>query len=249
MSLVMLYSHPVALEVPSHIKNNKLFHALPIEPNRFFEGAMFRKELPGDTDWIGHVAYSYPKKIPAYDFEDLIKKYEDYDIITLMPGLMHDFYQHAEMYHPGFLEIWARLLELMGFEDYRKLSKPTPFYCNYWIAKRTWFDKYRTIALRAMKLLEEDPILNELAEKDSNYKGTLLRLPADKLIQISGKPYYTFHPFIIERLVCFFAMVDGAKIKHVTAVEAADAPRRTYADENIEGVHAVKVKKDRKVML
>jgi hypothetical protein len=32
------------------------------------------------------------------------------------------------------------------------------------------------------------------------------------LIEITGKPYYTFHPFITERLPCFFFWINKAKI-------------------------------------
>jgi hypothetical protein len=69
------------------------------------------------------------------------------------------------------------------------------------------------VAAKAMALLESDAELMELANKDSNYQGTHECLPADKLLQICGQRFYTFHPFILERLVCFFAQFEGLRVK------------------------------------
>lgn len=167
------------------------------------------------------------RKIPAFDFQELAKRHHDKDVIALMPA-NHNMYAFAETYHPGFLQIWERLIKLLGYNDYKSYGVPVPFYCNYWIMKRDVFLKYQSVAKLAINFLTTDPVLVELANKDSNYRGTHECLPPHRLQEICGKPYYTFHPFILERLVCFFVIAEGAKACYITKEDVDAVPRNTY---------------------
>lgn len=227
-SLTMLYSHHRDSIIPSYITGNPLFHTVLIPPNKYFESHLFTLDYQKiQTSHIGHVAYSYLKKIPAFDFEKLLSSYPEKDVIALMPS-SHDMYAFANQWHPGFEQIWSRLVELLGYGDYKTYGVPNAFYCNYWIMTKEWFEKYRNIAMKAMKLLETDEILVDLVNKDSNYKGTHECLPPNKLLEICQRPYYTFHPFILERLVCFIVMVEKANVHIITKEDVTSTPQTTY---------------------
>lgn len=202
-------------------QKEELFIPRQVYSNKFFEAAAFKNaQIVDDTvDFVGHVTYSYKSKIAPYDFEDLCKKYSDTtDVIALFPGNNFPMYDFAEKVHPGFMKIWDRLMELMGHKDYMSQGsgQPQAFYSNYWIARRDLWNKYCEFAASAMHHLTSDPLLIELCQQDSGYKGTIEALPPPRLQEICGKPYYTFEPFIMERLPCFFFHSLNARTKLIT---------------------------------
>jgi hypothetical protein len=79
------------------------------------------------------------------------------------------------------------------------------------MAKPEWVIKYISFYKNVVYIMENNTNIKYLLYQNSNYHGKLLEYP-EILIKICGRPYYTFHPFIIERLVCFFFWVHGAKI-------------------------------------
>lgn len=205
-----------------------MFVPKQVRSNKFFESATFLNShvVDDSVDYVGHVTYSYKSKIAPFDFGDLCKKYNDtHDVIGLFsgvsvaPGAIHPMYDFAEGAHPGFMKIWDRLMDLMGHADYKSLGNPPAFYCNYWIARRDLWNKYCDFANTAVKLLSTDPILMELCSQDSSYRGTIqgTSLTPTRLQEICGKPYYTFEPFVMERLPCFFFHMMKARIKVVSS--------------------------------
>lgn len=228
-TLTVLYTHPESVNIDDTIKSTKLFHMVPVPPNKFFESYMFTNHYPEiTTDYIGHVSHSYLRKIPPLDLEILLEAHP-VDIIALMPCNPgnKDMYAFAERWHPGFLKIWARLIDLLDYGDYTKLPQPHPFYCNYWIMKRKLYIKYARLAKRAMDLLESDAELRALVNENSSFGGTLDACSGGPL-ECCGKPYYTFHPFIMERLICFFAAVEKLNVHHISQEDINNIPHNTY---------------------
>ena len=220
--LCMLYSFHKGIQVPDSVQQNSMFRPVALPQNKFFESWCFGEDLAsssrgGETppQWVGHVTYNYLNKIPPYNFNSVITKHAQSDIIGLLPSWSSNalnMYEFAEKVHPGFMKIWERLIMLLGYGSYRQYRVPVPFYCNYWIMKREWFVKYCSVASRAMRLLDEDEQLREWSNENANYNGTLKGLSKELLMEINGHPYYTYHPFIMERLVCFFAVAEKAKL-------------------------------------
>ncbi len=199
-----------------------LFVPKQIESNKFFESTAFIDAEVNDESvaFVGHLTHSYKSKIAPYDFEDLVKKYEDStDVIGLFPGVTFDMYEFAERVHPGFMQIWDRLMELLDFKHYKTLGTPTPFYSNYWIARRPLWNQYCKFAKQAIHHLTTDPLLQELCQKDSMYRGTIegTVLSPTRLQQICGAPYYTFHPFVMERLAPLFFHAQKARVRVISA--------------------------------
>lgn len=248
VSLCMIYTYHDDAILTDDVKNTPLFQPLPVPKNLFFESYMFQESYEHlKTTHIGHTAYSYMRKIPAFDFLELVKRHHDKDAIALLPS-NHNMYTFAETYHPGFVQIWERLIMLLGYNDYKSYGVPVPFYCNYWIMKRELFLKYQAVAKKAMDLLTTDTTLVELANKDSSYKGTHECLPSHRLLEICGKPYYTFHPFILERLVCFFVVAEGAKVQYVTKEDVNTVPMNTYISAQPQ-VYLTRTKNNKTVLL
>lgn len=199
--------------------------ALSSVENPFFEARMFdichkgELALPTTASHVGHVAYSYAKKIPAYDFERLVNKYPDHDVIALAACRTHTLYRFADRWHPGFMKIWQLLMRRVLGDDETSCAATRieydilPFYCNYWIAKKPVFDKFCEFVSACMECIRNDPELTELCLQDSKYQGG--NLTPEQLMGIGGRPYYTFHPFITERLMPFFVAVNSHPTKYL----------------------------------
>lgn len=191
--------------------------------NPFFEAQLFDAyhkgdlALSGTLSHIGHVAYSYTKKIPAYDFEKLVTKYTNHDVIALAACRTHTLYRFADRWHPGFMDIWQLLMRRVlgdGCAAETCLNHDIlPFYCNYWIAKKPVFDKFCEFVSTCMSCIRDDPKLAELCLQNSAYQGG--NLSPEQLIAIGGRPYYTFHPFVAERLMPFFVAFHGHSTKYL----------------------------------
>jgi hypothetical protein len=141
--------------------------------------------------------------------KNIIDGSNDADVISFI-NTNQSLVEQAKYHTPLFLKAWTILLQKMGYETTVSLSKEIPlFVCNCWIAKPQWMERYIDFAMHAMSLIMTDPLLKDLCYNDSKYNAG--NLCTDKLILISGKPFYTFHPFLLERLPCFFFWVNNAK--------------------------------------
>lgn len=88
---------------------------------------------------------------------------------------------------------------LPDLSEYDAFSDKFPmFYNNYWYAKPKVLLEYREFLKKAEDELEKIPGVYE----NSGY--LVGNTPKEVLEKITGKPYYTFHAFIFERLPCIF---------------------------------------------
>jgi hypothetical protein len=69
--------------------------------------------------------------------------------------------------------------------------------------------RYIEFVMKAMHIMETDVDMKKLLYTDSGYRSNLSK---GQLMKISGHPYYTHHPFVLERLSCFFFWVNDAKV-------------------------------------
>ena len=232
----MLLTHHDGAQAPVNLQEYPdLFKLVFIPSNKYYESHLFNIDetqiktlVPPHVKYIGHVTYSYQKKIPPFDFESLLQHHPQADLVALMHSPNFDLYAHAERWHPGFMRIWERLLALLGYGDFRAFPIPTAFFCNYWIMNKDKFFKYKAIAQKAMELIEADEQLRTWCDMDSSYQGTHMKLDTEKLMQIGGKPYYTFHPFVMERLICFVAQAEKWNVALLTPQDAGRYPLNPY---------------------
>lgn len=205
--------------VPKYIRfhpNRELFlqYKLPDTNNPFFENYIFKDDALslqrlGNPDWVGHLTYSYMSKILPFEFNHFTHLLDTkYDIIGLRP-FPHHFYSSVEHSHPGFLKIWDALLAKLGYQHYANHPTPMGFYCNYWIMKAEVYERYRQVTSKVIDLMLNDPEIKELVNNDSKYA---LKITKEKLIALTGRPFYPFHTFILERFVCFWASVEKLNV-------------------------------------
>jgi hypothetical protein len=105
--------------------------------------------------------------------------------------------------HPLRLaEIAQKIFNRLGrTEDIFELKTPV-IYSNYWIARPFVLERYVSeMLVPAMSLMEEDDEIRTLCFEDARYRPVHHRaLSPRKCKKIFGRPYYTYHPFICERL-------------------------------------------------
>jgi hypothetical protein len=132
----------------------------------------------------------------------LEKKYTDYEIINLCEPLPTPYLEFSDNNHKGFLELFTNIC--MDLHLTVKEPKHT-IYSNFFIAKKEIFIEYQTLIKKAIELLETKYV--DLAWKDSGYLG----LGTERLKQATGLNHYTFHTFILERLMSIW--IDNKNIK------------------------------------
>lgn len=128
--------------------------------------------------------------------------YWNYDIINLCEPLPKPYLEFTEENHKGFMELFTNICADLGL----KVNEPKhTIYSNFFIAKKEIFIEYQNLLKKAIELLETK--YKEQAWKDSGYKG----LPSERLKEVTGLEYYTFHTFILERLMSIW--IDNKQIK------------------------------------
>lgn len=100
----------------------------------------------------------------------------------------------TEAYHPGFKNIFLPLCEELGLQ----VSEPQiPIYSNFFVLRTELYKDYvETVIKPAIELLETK--FKDLAWKDAKYISGLKK---DELKKYTGLDHYTYHTFVLERLI------------------------------------------------
>lgn len=200
--------------------------AVPIiVPTTFYlESAMYFHVLPRrraeweHADYVGTIAHSSPRKlksIPA--ILDVMRHGTEKksDVVAFMMRQL-PLIKVAEAWHPGFLNVWVPALQHHGF-PLDKIVSPDilPFYCNYWAATPATMDAYMEFFASFRLTLETVPEVRDAIWRDSRYHNAAPdagRLSHERCEEIWGTRHYPFHPFVCERLPCFFFFTHGASV-------------------------------------
>jgi len=128
--------------------------------------------------------------------------YWNYDIINLCEPLPKPYLEFTENNHKGFMELFVNLCADLGL----KVSEPRhTIYSNFFIAKKEIYIEYQNLLRYAIGYLETK--YKKEAWNDSGYVG----LGTKRLKLATGLEYYTFHTFILERLMSIW--IDNKGIK------------------------------------
>lgn len=124
--------------------------------------------------------YLFLNNFPNYDFYSFSK----YSSINFhLPGF-------NEKSHPGFREIFEPICQDLNLP----MSGQDLIYENFFITKTNIYKDYvNTIVKPAIQLL--DTKYKDLAWRNAIY------IPNQSIFENTGLPYYTFHTFILERLI------------------------------------------------
>lgn len=184
--------------------------------SKYMEGAVFlgplqqRRPEWEDADFVGTMAWKANSKIHIpEDLEAHLERAKPADVVTFLPST-ESVVKHAVSCHPRFLEVWVPLLQHLGYDAQETVRHEMPsFFCNYWVATPGWMDRFTDFFALAVGHTEELPGIQEALWSDACYRT---HLTAQRCMEIYNKPYIPYHPFVCERLACFFFWRQGAKI-------------------------------------
>lgn len=214
----VLYHDEKSLKVANTFKKYKWAKFHQLGKDKFFESAFWpilskRKYEWFDKQYVGLISYSIILKQHTIYFpmEKIIKDANGADVIAFYKLSEIGMVRQAVRFHKKFARIWTVILGKMGYTNDVSLSLDIPFFpCNCWMAKPKWMEKFLLFAEQVRYLMEHDEEVRALSYSNCDY--IIGKMSKADLIKTSGKPYYTCHPFIMERLACFFFWVKGAKI-------------------------------------
>jgi hypothetical protein len=110
--------------------------------------------------------------------------------------------QAVESHGKRFEVIWLWLLRELGI----KARKMRGFYSNLWVLERERFIEFLCLIRRVFNILESAPDeIRYLLESDANYRSG--NLSPTILLERTGFSYYTYYPFILERIICLMNAV------------------------------------------
>lgn len=194
-----LYS--IAYLQDQDVEYNKIFNRINtiedksylFEYNKIIEYTNHWETYSNDS-YLGYFSYKFPYKTGFYKriVEDILKN-EDSDVVMFCKQA-DDYLKYTEEQHPGFMNIFTKICDKLGLEIKDKL--PT-VYSNFFVAKADVYKDYVKLLELAIDIMETDPVIKELCWQDASYKG----LSSEDLKKYTGLDHYTFHTFILERLM------------------------------------------------
>lgn len=190
---------------------------LPDDPrlSKYMEAAAYLTVLQDreaewrDADYVGTLSWRAHSKIAVPEsWEPIIL--DNPDVVPLMP-LADPMVLQAARSHPRFLEIYVPLLAALGHSSEKAVSPDIPgFVCNYWLSRPAWMRRYTAWLARAVEVMETAPELQEALWADASYQSA--GLPAHRVREVYGRDAVPHHPFVTERLPCFFFWSHGARV-------------------------------------
>lgn len=165
-------------------------------------------------EYLGIFSYKFYAK-SAFGGRSLTKKKLD-SLLDENPGFdlyglsrasssMFAGFEFVEKVHPGFFNLFFPLCDELG------LSKELPQFMinsNFFIAKTHIYKSYVDDVIKpAISLL--DGKYRELAWRKCAYSGN------PNIMQLTGLPCYTFHTFILERMIAQYCLTKELNIKQL----------------------------------
>ena len=156
-----------------------------------------------EEDYLGILSYKFNEKtgIPKNILLKTLKKkkYQNYDFINLAQKYWKttkDYLKFGYDYHQNLEPLVKRVLEKLNVPY--EYNKDDYTYSNFFIMKKKfWKDYVDNWVVPALEFMENDP---EYFENAKYFAG----LTPEKLKELTELDHYTYHTFILERLICFF---------------------------------------------
>lgn len=203
----------------SEFKNSTCTQLYYIRSTKILENIMYQNELLKNRhEWInvrfvGCISYRITKKCPQCTLNNMINAFQNVPSNVKVIGIktMKDdkLVSSATQYHPLFKQIWIKLLIALGYQNCIKKDYPNPIIWNAWVATPEIMLQYINFIKKVIHIMNTNQEIKKLLNMDSKYEG---QMPLARKKQIFGHPYYTYHPFILERLPTFFFAQHGIYI-------------------------------------
>ena len=163
----------------------------------------------GDKDTSSYSAFfshKFPHKTGFYKkYVEEILDNEDSDIVVFCKQTP-TYLAWSEQQHPGLIEILTKVCDKLGLV----VEEPRcTVYSNFFAAKADVYKEYVQLLKKAIDIMETDSEIKELCWKDANYKTGLSSKDLKKYTELD---YYTFHTFVLERLMSIW--IDNKKLTY-----------------------------------
>lgn len=173
------------------------------EKSYLFEYNPILKLIPNATGkYVGCFSWKFNQKtgITKYELERVLEQ-TDADVISFCFNIPK-YLQVSELHHPGFKERFTLLCKELGLT----CKEPqVTVYSNFFVAKPEVYREYLSLLTEAIRLLEDEKYK---AFADANYK---VGLSSETLYEHTGLKHYTWHTFLLERLMSVW--IDNKKLK------------------------------------
>lgn len=181
-----------------------------LESNMYFDGLLSRYREWRSKDFVGAISWRARTKRPIPDRLAVdLRGLEHADVVPFMYHGRGNI-SLVQFEHRHLPELWLYLLTKLGFTKEEAFSPDIPFfYSNYWLAKPSVMLRYIEFARRARAVLEDvrDPRILAMLYSDPHYVE-----PPEHFKATTGLPKYTYHPFLMERLICFFCYINNLRV-------------------------------------
>lgn len=191
-----------------------------IPSTKYFENVVFFETLHNvhddwkDMDFVGTLSYSCEKKgVLLQRVDECIRSLqpEQIDVVAFLGG-EYPMLPHSEYIHPGFGKVWTKMWSALHVTPHISNNIQKGFYCNYWMAKPTWLVRFMRFQCRVKTVLEEDKDIQPFVCADSGYMRYKQDINMSNIWSIFQQPFYTFHPFLLERVAPLFFKITGARV-------------------------------------
>jgi hypothetical protein len=157
-----------------------------------------------DFDYIGSISSSAINKINISHFEKIMNDEDNYKNEFL--GFNKDnILLKDDIRHPNLQKIFNEIL--LHDNNIFDINLEAPVYLyNYWIASKTKLKKFFPWVQKLICFIKSLP--DELIKANAYYNPQDKKnyLGEEKCLEIFNKPYYTYEPFVLERLTSQFFM-------------------------------------------
>ena len=173
------------------------------EQSYLFEHKVILNTEVSTEGFVGFFSWKFGIKtmIPHEKVLHVISENLNYDVINFSPPIKN-FFRFTEEVHPGFTVLFNKLCARLNL-SYKETN--TPIYANYFVMKGKKYDEYKKVLQEAVLILEEEDFKD--VWKDSKYKQSI------DLKQHTGLEHYTFHTFLLERLINAYIHTHNLKVK------------------------------------
>ena len=123
------------------------------------------------------------------------------DVVGLIGG-RRNMVDLGNAFHPRFKKIWIPLLKSFGTfsDDQIEMKSAKPFYSNYFLAKSSLMHELCPFVKAVQDRMTTLRTIQNNLWADPKYGDT----NKEVAIRIFNRSYYSYHPFIIERLAPFY---------------------------------------------
>ena len=182
---------------------------------------LFELEDYKDSEYYGvvsHKFYNKLKKDSNYIKETILNDEEKADVYSFFGKLEKvNLVTQGVNWHPLFLDIYKLISDRLDWgvdlEDKSLLFEP--IYSNHWIASKETFKEFALdFLIPVTDLMNSSKVLRDLCNQDANYISRE-KISPELCLEVFGRPYYTYHCFILERLFPIFCYLRDKKVKHI----------------------------------